>query len=190
MRRPFGDVVGGPEPILEKDQLDGLHGGATEAEVGVAPGAEALAFAEVFVADIQSAHEGLAAVDDDDLAVVAEVQLQARPPVAVGAEGAGLDAGVLHLAQVGFGEFVGTELVEEEVDAHAFAGLLDEGVLESGADPVAFDDEEIDEDVAVGLLDGAEEGVEGGLAVDEDLDLVAVDLREATQFFGGLHEGG
>ncbi len=186
----FGDVVGGPEPVLEKDELDGLHGGTAEAEVGVTPSAEAFASAEVFVADIQSAHEGFAAVDDDDLAVVAKVQLEARPPVAVGAEGAGLDAGLLHFAQVGLGEFVGTELVEEEVDAHAFPCPFDEGVLEAGADPVAFDDEEIDEDVAVGLRDGAEEGVEGGFAVDEDLDLVAVDLGEAAQFLGSLHEGG
>jgi hypothetical protein len=77
------DVV----PILEERELESGDGGALDAEVGVAPGSEAAAAPHVFVADIETAEEGGAGIDDDEFAVVAEVDLEAASELSVGDEG-------------------------------------------------------------------------------------------------------
>ena len=186
----LGNVGGGPEPNFEKDHLHGLHRWTSDAQVCVAPGTEAGVAAEIVVTDVQSTDECVFAINDDNFAVVAEINLQTGPPVAVGPERAALDAGFTHLAKVRGGKFVGADFVEEKMNPDACLGPGHEGVFERGAESVVHDDEEVDEDVVLRLLQRFEQGVESSLAIDEDLDVIAVDLREAAETFGGFHQRG
>ena len=71
-RRPSSNLLG-PQEICTHWHHRSLH-----LHVRIAPGQPILALeAEVFVADIMPADEGGAAIDDDDLAVIAEVELEA-----------------------------------------------------------------------------------------------------------------
>ena len=108
----FWDVPGGPEPIFEEHQLDGLHGWAAHLQVGIAPFAEALIAAKVFVAHVEATDEGAFAIADDDFPVVSEVQLKTRPPMAVDAERVALDAGFFEGVEVAARELVGADFVE------------------------------------------------------------------------------
>lgn len=73
----IGDGACDGEPVFAPGELNGEGGGPDEVEVGIAPGGELWVFAEVFVADVDATEEGFAAVDDDDFAVLAEVDLEA-----------------------------------------------------------------------------------------------------------------
>ena len=71
-----GDFAGRVVPILQKRELESSHGRAFDPEMRVAPWAEPAAPAHVFVAHIQTAKEGNTGICDDQLAVVAEVDLE------------------------------------------------------------------------------------------------------------------
>ena len=134
-----------PIPVLQISELDRLNGRATQAQVGVAPSTEAYVATEVFVADVEAADEGFASVGHNDFSVVAEVQLQPRPPETIRSEGMALDAGFLEFAQVFSGKFVGADFVKNEVNADSGAGAFDERILEAVADSVVLYDEEVDQ---------------------------------------------
>src|SRR5690606_30320727 len=162
----------------EEGELDPLHDGPLEGDVGVAPGAELRVEPEVLVAHVEPAHVPAHAVDDDDLAVVAEVEAEPAAPRAPPAEPGDAHAGLVQLLEVPLREVVAADLVVEEVDADARAGLLDQPPLELPAQAVVADDVELGEDVALGRLDPREDGVEGGPAVDEEAEVVAARERE------------
>src|SRR5207302_3404294 len=61
------------KPVLKKDALEPARGGALHLEVGVAPASDPRHEAAVLVSDVDAARESEPAVDDDDLAVVAQV---------------------------------------------------------------------------------------------------------------------
>src|SRR3546814_1489960 len=88
-------LAGGPEPVLGEAQLDRLHHRAGDAQMGIAPGAHRGAAAEVFIAEVQAADEGKTAVGDEDLAVIAEIELEAVDRPLGGAEGPHHRAGCL-----------------------------------------------------------------------------------------------
>jgi hypothetical protein len=104
-----------------------LDDGAGDLDVGVAPWADGWIFAEVFVADVVAADEGGAAVGDDDFAVIAEVELEAVGVAFAGVEGTDVDAGVAEGTEIGGGETVAADFVEEDVAADAGAGAFGEG---------------------------------------------------------------
>src|SRR5690606_431086 len=76
---------------------------------------------------------------------------------------------------------MGTDLIVEKVDLHAFFCLRNERVLEPPPYSVVLYDEEIHEDVVLGRSNGAEESPEGFLAVDQKLQLVSPGEGEAAQ---------
>ena len=67
--------------------------GPCDLHVRVAPRADLRIFAEILVADIVPADKSRPAVDDDDLAMVAEVELEAVGVALAGVERADLHAG-------------------------------------------------------------------------------------------------
>src|SRR5690606_41679313 len=67
--------------------------------------------ADLLVADIEPAEKGLLAVDHHDLAMVAEVDLEARPPMAVGPEVVVGDTSGPELLEVGLRQLVRADLV-------------------------------------------------------------------------------
>ncbi|MNH16854.1 hypothetical protein D3C79_765040 [compost metagenome] len=70
------------------------------------------------------AEKTLHAIDHDDLAVVAEVDLEAVEPAAAGSEGADVHAAVTQLLAVGGRQGVAADAVIEHVDLHAFGGFF------------------------------------------------------------------
>jgi hypothetical protein len=68
---------GRPIPIFEPRDLHALHDWARHFHMRVAPCANLRVEAKVFVAHIVSADEGNSSIDDDRLAMVAEVELKA-----------------------------------------------------------------------------------------------------------------
>ena len=79
----WGDLVGCVVPILQKRELKSCHSGPFDSKMRVTPWAKSAAPAHVFVADIQTAEKGNTGVCDNQLAVVAEVDLEvsAKLPV-------------------------------------------------------------------------------------------------------------
>lgn len=150
-----------------------MDDGAGDLDVGVAPRADGWVFAEVFVADVVASDEGGATVCDDDLAVIAEVELEAVGVAFAGVEGTDVDPGVAEGLEVGGGEAVAADLVEEDVAADPGAGAFCEGGGEALAEGVVVDDVELDEDVVAGGGDVREDGVESGFAVDEEFGVIA-----------------
>jgi hypothetical protein len=102
---------------------------ASSFDVGIAPSADFRVFAEVFVADVVAADEGLAAVGDDNFAVVAKVELEAIGAALVGIKGAGLDSRGPQIGEVGAGQLEAADLVVEQVTADPGAGAGDQRVL-------------------------------------------------------------
>jgi len=180
----------GPGPVLGEGQLHQRHRRALQAQVGVAPGAETLASPHVLVADVQAPDKGHLPVHDHDLAVIAEVQLETVAPALGGAEGVDLDAGRAQLREIAPGQGMAADLVVEQVDAHALPGLGQQVRLQLPADVVVVDDEELDQDVALGRVHGCEDGLEGGLAADQQAGLVARGERRASQAFEHAEAGG
>ena len=107
---------------------------------------------KIFIAHVETAEQGHLAVTDDDLAVVAEVELQPRPPIAVDAERMALDSGVLEFLQVVPRQLVRADFVEQEIHFHPGAGPADERLLETDAQLVVLDDEEIHAQIALRLV--------------------------------------
>ena len=92
--------------------------------MGIAPRCQRRFFAHVFVADVVPADEAQNAVDDHDLAVVAEVDLEAVEPAAAGGEGFDLDAGIAQRLHVAVGQGVAADAVVQQVNRHAFGGFF------------------------------------------------------------------
>ena len=155
----------------------------------VPPGTESPAPAEVFVPHVEAADEGDLAVGDDDLAVVPEIHLQARPPEAVGAEGQAAHARTAQLAQVGMRQPVRAELVEEEIHIHPCPRPLDESLLETNSQTVVLHDEKTHAHILLRALDRLENPLEGAFAVDEQLKPVAARKRQPAEQSRGPLEG-
>ena len=153
--------------------------------MGVPPAAEALVAAEIFVAHVQPADERRLAVAHHDLAVVAEIELQARPPVTVDSKGLALDSRRLHRLEIAPRQLVRADLVEQEIHLHPGLRPLDERFLEAGAERVVFHDEKVHAQIALRLADHFENPLEGDIPVDQQFQLVPPGEWQSAQELRG-----
>ncbi len=146
--------------------------------MGVAPGAVARVEPEMLVADVEPAGEGDPAIDHDELAVVAVVDLEPSQRTARPARREDLDPGGAQVAHEGPGQAEPAERVMEQGDRDAGPRPLHERVLQPLPDAVVADDVELDENIVLGGRDGLEDGAVGVLPVDQEVDTVAAARRE------------
>jgi len=76
-------------------------------------------------------------------------------------------------------------LIVEEAHPHTSLGPLDEMVLDLAPDLVVVHDEELEEDVLLGLIDEVEDVAKCGVAVDQQLHRVALEVGNPGQQLGG-----
>ena len=160
-----------------------MDGRAFEPHVRVPPGPKVRIAADVLVAHIQAADISHAAVDHDDFAVVAEIDLERVPPPPVAAERSDRHAGRRQVAFEGAraADAAAADLVVQEQHADAFPGLADQPRLQFPPQLIVANDEELDEDVFLGRVDPAEDLAESRLAVHQQLDEIAVRERHLGQ---------
>ena len=146
-----------------------------------------------FVLDIRRPRwrpdEGVFAVNDDNLAVIAEVELQARPPAPGASKGMALYPGLLKFLNILVRQLVGPELVEEKVNAHPGLRSFDECFFKAGAHLVALDDIEVDQDIVFRFRKGLEDALEDFVAVDEEVGVVATGDRHSAETDCGGQKG-
>ena len=175
------EVFRAPVPVFEEGQLSLQDSWACEFEEGIAPVSE-FTFANVVHADIHAADVGRFTVDDDDFAVVAEVDADdVAQEEAFTVERLDVDTSLTHGADVARGKFVGTDFIVDDVDADAFGGALEEEFAECSADQVVFDDIEFDEDVFLGVFDSLVDSGVCFLGVDEQSAGITFVDREVGQ---------
>ena len=93
--------AGSPVPVFGKGELQVHHGGTDDLDMRVAPRCKRRLFAHVFVADVVAAHVSALAVHHHELAVVAEIELEAVDEPGMGGERLGVYAAFnepLHIA--------------------------------------------------------------------------------------------
>ena len=83
-----------PVPVFKEGHLHSLHDRAGHLYMGVAPSTDGWIAAQIFVAHVESSNPRSLAVHDDDLAMIAEVQLPAVCATLRGVESAHIDARV------------------------------------------------------------------------------------------------
>jgi hypothetical protein len=114
-------ITASREPVRAEEFTQGGCGLALDAEVFVAPEAVATTI-NVARSDIDAADVGYAAINDNDLAVIAAVELRAQERKAQAAPRADLDATLAKSLQLASGQGVGANGIIEDADAHARAG--------------------------------------------------------------------
>ena len=126
-------VTGDPHPVVEEDRLHLRHHQALDTKVVVAPLFWVAGLAAPVVGDAHTPGVADAAVDNQQLAVGAVVELV--PLASVGlVETLHLHAGLLHLVDQGLLHLQAADPVEQHVNAHASAGSVLERVDEFAAD--------------------------------------------------------
>jgi hypothetical protein len=174
-REEVAGVLDGGMSLGPVDHKDGLHlrdDGAFDFEVGVAPVRRVLGVAGPGIADAHAAGEAHAAVDDEDFAVGAVVEMgEVIPAGRVVAQDDA--AGGAQLVDEALVHAHGAGPVKEDEDAHAGAGAGGEGVGELLADVTRPVDVGFEGDGFQGAVDGGEHGREDGVAVEELGDGVA-----------------
>lgn len=167
-----GQLFAGQEvPVVEEGALEVVDAFAFEFQVGVAEVAEFAVARQIFVADVHSADEAYPAVDDDDFAVVAEVEAK-QEGGGHRVEAADVDAGLFHVGEELLVDAAAAEAVEDDADADAGAAFALENGEDVLADLVVFQDVVFEVDVVDGRFEGGAEVLEFVFAVGEDLDAV------------------
>ena len=138
--------------------------------------------------EVDAAREGGFAVDDQGLAVVAQVEVQlAAEEVGLRPAGQGeVGDGAVAVEEAAPQGVRGAEAVVEDAAADAGAGALGHGVEEFAPDGVVADDERLEVDVAARGADGVEHRREGFVAGQQGRGFVARQQREG---FGEGREG-
>lgn len=176
-------------PILDERELQRDGNGALEPHEGIAPRPELRVASHVFVADVLPADEGDAAIGDDELAMIAEVETKALSALPIRHEGLEPHAALAQrLPKCGW-QLARADLVDEHAHAHAARAGSEESLLDVAPELVVADDEKLDEQVIPRLVDGLADGGEGFRAVDEELGLIAArdrQVREALGEVGGV----
>src|SRR5690606_6002868 len=113
--------------------------------------------AEVFITDIDAADDREAAIHHRDLAMIAEVDLEAVAPALGGVERADIDAGFGQGADIGARQLEAADLVVEEVDLDAGARLGLQSLAQALADTVVAHDVVLEQDVFLRLFDRVEQ---------------------------------
>ncbi len=161
----------GPMPVFDKRDLHGLHDRSGTAQMRIAPMAERRVAAQIFPTDIQSAHPGLATVDHDDFAMVAEVDLETIGGALRGVEGAHLDAGRVQRVEI-IAWQPAADLVVKQMTTHPGPGALHQHIAQPAADLVVADDVELHQRVVARAGDAVEDRHKHGFAIDEQLHVV------------------
>ena len=180
-------VAGALEPVLGERTLEAAHDRAADAHVGVAPVVGVLGVAGPLLGDPDPAGEADLAVHDQQLAVraVLEPADRVRLGRAKPAEG---DARLAHLLDQPAVHLGAADGVDQDVALHARVGAVAERLGHLDRDvalPVGVG-EEVDR--LLGLADGLEVGGEDLVAVDQEVDVVAVRHRRAGERLGRPQE--
>src|SRR5690606_5509131 len=147
----------GVRPDLGERGFGVRHGGPADLDAGIAPRRDATrGIAGPRAPDAQARDEGDAAVDGEQLAVVA-VQPAERAGEAGRVVAADLDAGLPQTSPEPARRLPhGAEPVVDDAHGHALARLGAQGFREDGAHVVVVDDVALEVDVALGAADGRE----------------------------------
>ena len=140
--------------------------------MGVAPGCQGRFVPEVFVADVEPAEKAAFAIDHHYLAVVAKIQLEAVEQSAAGGEGMDLDAAGAHFLAEMARQGVAADAVIEHENLHAGGRALQQQVLQTLAEAVVADDEELQQYYFARAGQGTEDRGEGRFAIDQQLHLI------------------
>ena len=174
--------AGRPAPVRGEGEHRAHYRRPLHPGMGVAPVAHSPFPAQVLVAHVVAAYPGVFAVHDHVLAMVAEIELEAIAPPLRGVEGGNLDPGHLQLSvQAGLGKLATAYLVVQQEYLHPGPGPVRQHPAEALAQLVVADDIELEQDVVTGRFQARHNAVEGLLAVDQQLHLVAGGSRHAGQ---------
>ena len=121
-------------PVLEERHLHSLHDRPLHVDVRVAPEADFRIAAEVFVADAVAADPGVKAVYDDDLPVIAKVDLKAIHAAANRVKRAHVNASGLQPLHATAREIVAADFVVQQIDANAGLRALEKLLLKLPSD--------------------------------------------------------
>lgn len=136
-------------------------------------------FAEVLDADVVPADETALAIHHHDLAVVAEIHLEAVEHAAAGAEAMHLHAALAQPLDIAVRQRVAADGVIEEEHLDAVGRTFQQQLLEALAEGVVADDEELHQDHLAGGGNRLEHRLEAGLAVDQQAHPVVRQGRRA-----------
>src|SRR5262249_37822260 len=129
-------LAGGEIPVLREDALQIAHRRPAHPQVGIAPVAEQRVLPAILVADVQAADETDLTVHDENLTVIAEVDLKAAAQEVEGQELADLAAGLTQVGKIVRPEPARTDRIVEEAHLHAGPCLGGERREELSADAV------------------------------------------------------
>ena len=183
-RRFFGGEI----PVFQEDELQAVHRLAIDAQVGVAPGVLAAAEAAVAVADVDAADEADPAVDHDNLAMGAEIDVVGpEPGQADRVEPGGRTAGLFQGPQETALDAVRPDGVQQQAHLHSGASLLDQQIAQSGSDPVRLPDVVFQVNVVGGCPDVGLDGLKTAIAGLQQADVAG---RDGYALSGMFHQGG
>ena len=89
----LGNLASHVVPVLHKGKLEPRHSGSIYADMGVAPRSELTTLAHVFVPHIQTAQKNHPGINDDQLAMISKIDLEAASKLPVGDKSLYSDAG-------------------------------------------------------------------------------------------------
>jgi hypothetical protein len=169
----------GEEPVCDEGQLELHRRGALNPYVCVTPAAKFRREPEIFISNVVAANKADAAVHDNVLPVIPEIQLPAVAPRAVAAECRHADAPASPFFDRGWLHFGAPYLVKEEADLHAVRRPGRQGFQKTQPEPIFSHDVELHENRAFRLGHFLENRFEGGLTVDEQIELISAQKRLA-----------
>lgn len=170
--------------------------GPLDGEVVVADAGHIPVFRIVHIVEVHAAREAVFAVHNQQLAVVAQVELELALDGVDLRETDELEVGNVAVAaeEAGQARLGRAELVVEHPHPQTLAGAFGQGIKERTPHPVVADDVALEVDVALGLADGLQHGGVGLLAIGVGGDGVAAEERvgrvETVEHPVELHIGG
>ncbi|MND92220.1 hypothetical protein D3C80_843720 [compost metagenome] len=130
-------------------------------------------------------NESCHAIDNHDLAVVAEIDLEAVEPPSASSECPYMHTRLPKGFAVMVGQCVAADPVVKHIDLNALRRFFQEQALQLSTDHIVMNDEKLDEDSISRLTDGLEDGIKGRLAIDQQVHFVVGQAGHATQLGHG-----
>ncbi len=145
---------------------------------------------QVLIANIVATDPGHMPVDNDDLAVIAEVELEAVAAPLSGIESGNLHASLAQLAtQPRAVKIAAAYFIVEQVYADTGARLVRQDPADAPAQVVVANNVRLKQDVVLGGFQAAENTVEGLLAINQQLDSIAPRCRYTREVEEGVVDG-
>ncbi|CAB3771725.1 hypothetical protein LMG29739_06098 [Paraburkholderia solisilvae] len=154
----------------------------------IAPRGKRRLAAQILDADIVAADERALAIDHDDLAVIAEIELEAVDEALVGRERMHLDAARAHRGDIAMRQIEAADAVVQHIRAHTLRDFRDQRVLDQLTERVGAHDEKLHDHIAACVFNRFEDRGEGGFAVHQRAHRVARQERHARQARQRTHE--